>query len=100
MHNKFFVFLRREDAKPPSPDDEDGLHMHAAGYTYSLAPYAVWTGSFNPTLNGGRSFENAVFIEDPVVAKAYLEEWAKILALSEPLDWTAAWAAPDLRIGS
>lgn len=76
-HHKFVVFCR------------DGF-----------TPYAVWTGSFNFTRNAGRSFENAVVINDPVIAQAYLKEWAQLLAISEPLDWQSEWVAPQWRIGS
>lgn len=66
----------------------------------SLVPTSVWTGSFNPSWTASHSLENAVIIYDPIVAKAYYEEWAHVLALSEPLDWESEWIAPELRIGS
>jgi hypothetical protein len=84
MHNKFFIFGR------VVPDmDWDWFF-----------PYAVWTGSFNPTFNGGRSLENAVYISNPVIVQQYMKEWAQIVAISEPLDWKTEWACPTLRIGS
>ncbi len=76
-HHKFVVFCR------------DGLD-----------PYAVWTGSFNFTKNGNASLENALVLTDPTITRAYLSEWAQILAISEPLDWRAEWVAPQWRIGS
>jgi phosphatidylserine/phosphatidylglycerophosphate/cardiolipin synthase-like enzyme len=60
----------------------------------------VWTGSFNFTYTGTRSFENAIYIEDPEVSRAYFNEWEQIAALSEPLDWESPYVAPQWRIGS
>lgn len=69
-------------------------------YHADYKPYAVWTGSFNFSDNGTKSFENAVVIEDVAIAEAYLEEWGQIAALSEPLDWSSEWMAPEWRIGT
>jgi len=85
-HNKFLVFCQWN-------------RTGAAGTLCDLHPVAVWTGSFNITRNSGASFENAVFIESMEVAQKYLEEYAQILALSEPLDWaspdpTPQWSLP------
>jgi len=63
-------------------------------------PKSVWTGSFNFTKNAGCSFENAVLIHHREVALAYTKEWAQILALSEPLDYSAEWVAPEYRLGT
>lgn len=60
-------------------------------------PTAVWTGSFNLTYNGERSLENVVIIQDEHVARRYAEEWAWVLSLSESLDWTQPWVAPEYR---
>lgn len=68
MHNKFLVFCNF--------DEERGL----------LAK-KVWTGSFNLTATAGKSFENAILIDDEVVATAYLNEYAQICAFSEPVFW-------------
>jgi phosphatidylserine/phosphatidylglycerophosphate/cardiolipin synthase-like enzyme len=65
-----------------------------------VQPYAAWTGSFNFTLNAASSLENAVILREPTLVNAYYEEWAQVLAVSEPLDWTADWVEPDWRIGS
>jgi hypothetical protein len=65
-----------------------------------IQPYAVWTGSFNPTHNGTMSLENAVIIYDDEIAGAYYREWQQIEALSEPLDWNSPWVAPEWRIGT
>lgn len=77
MHNKFLVFFNKE-----------------------LLPQGVWTGSFNLTFNATMSFENAVFLTDPIIVEAYFKEWGQLVALSEPLDWESEWCAPEWRIGS
>jgi len=63
-------------------------------------PRVVWTGSFNFTVNATNSFENAVIMHDPKIVNAFYQEWGQIVALSEPLDWTSRWAAPEFRIGT
>lgn len=63
-------------------------------------PYSVWTGSFNPTCNGARSRENAVIVNSESAANHYVNEWAKVFAISESLDWNSAWSAPEWRIGT
>lgn len=88
-HHKFVLFGKIEI------DDEDPDYPHRY-----VRPYAVWTGSFNFTKNAGRSFENAVLLTDPFVVAAFEQEWSQILALSEPLDWSSSWVAPQWRIGS
>lgn len=60
-------------------------------------PQRVWTGSFNFSKNASMSAENAVVIDDPVVAGAYLAEFARVHAISEPLAWTSRVAKPELR---
>ena len=60
----------------------------------------VWTGSFNFTQNATHSFENAVIIRDPQIVSGYYNEFAHIYALSESLDWTFDWVAPEYRIGT
>lgn len=76
MHNKFMVFCS------------------------GFEPYAVWTGSFNMTYNAADSMENAVLIRDKDVAASYLDEFGTIFGLSEPLDWTSEWVAPEYRLGT
>lgn len=39
--------------------------------------------------------ENALFIEDTVVAKRYYDEWQYVAWISEPLDWTAKWVKQE-----
>ena len=82
MHNKFVIFAKLLDY--------DGYE--------GASPYAVWTGSFNLTKNAGKSLENAIFITDPEIVRAYWLEFGQIVAISEPLDWEADWVAPEWRI--
>jgi len=77
MHHKFFVMF-----------DEQTV------------PFAVWTGSFNATENGSRSRENAVYLRGAKLAALYATEWSRVLALSEPLDWSSEYVAPEWRFGS
>lgn len=86
MHNKFVVFCRRV------PPDAFGWQR--------LVPISVWTGSFNFTQTANRSFENAVLVRDQRIAQAYADEWSQIAILSQPLDWTSEWCAPEYRIGT
>jgi hypothetical protein len=90
-HHKFIVGLDDPLGINNDPDEWGNGH---------LAPRAVWTGSFNFTANGTRSFENAVIIRDPVIADAYLSEFCQVAAISEPLDWETPWARPEWRIGT
>jgi len=86
-HHKFMVF---GDIKPPASEWE----------AHSFIPRVVWTGSFNFTVNATNSFENAVILHDPKIVDAFYQEWGHLVALSEPLDWTSRWVAPEFRIGS
>lgn len=86
MHNKFLLFGYAERK------DEPPLH--------NIYPQAVWTGSFNFSKNAGRSLENALYITDPAIVWAYFHEYRQILTISESLDWTSEWCAPEWRIGS
>lgn len=85
MHNKFLVFANIEDG----PE-----------WSYTIEPYAVWTGSFNFTKNATYSLENALHITIPEIVEAYFKEYQQIAALSEPLDWETDWIEPEWRIGS
>ena len=87
MHNKFIIFSKVENSK-----EEHGVEI--------VTPYAVWTGSFNLTKNATMSLENALYITDEDVVKAYFEEYGQIAAMSEPLDWNTDWVAPEWRIGT
>lgn len=46
-------------------------------------PIGVWTGSFNLTSNAQTSLENAVYINDPSIAKAYFQEWERVFKISQ-----------------
>jgi hypothetical protein len=84
-HHKFLVFCRL--------DGNNEYH-----------PEALWTGSFNLTDNATRSFENVTYFEDKSgtneIISAFLKEHHQIFALSESLNWTHRWAAPEYRIGT
>jgi hypothetical protein len=102
MHNKFLVFGTLDEGQ-----DEDALWSAeepwpaaADNIWPSVRPHSVWTGSFNLSHTATRSFENAVYIADPVIAQAFYDEWEQIEALSEPLDWTVDWVMPEWRIGT
>ena len=99
MHHKFVVFCGVEGCDKHSENE----YCECDGYgTYGRrpVPLSVWTGSFNPTANGTRSRENAVVIESRVIATAFFREWFQMFALSEPLDWSSEWCAPEYRIGT
>ena len=58
------------------------------------APVAVWTGSFNFTAGAESNIENGMTIHDPVIARAFLEEFCRVWALSEPLLFSAGTPTP------
>ncbi len=87
MHNKFLIFA---NVLPASNEYESEI----------IEPYAVWTGSFNFTKNATNSLENALYITEPSIVKAFFDEYGQIAAMSEPLDWTSDWAEPEWRIGT
>lgn len=94
MHHKFIVLCRYEHINEVSPyDGQEEVRE-------SIAPYAVWTGSFNFTENANRSLENGILLTDPNIVWAYYDEWARVEAISEELDWTHDWAAPEWRVGT
>lgn len=86
MHHKFLVFLRKRNQSDPEVKDGD----------WPYQPYAVWTGSYNITKNGNASLENALFLRNDDIAAAYCDEWAQLIEISEPLDWTSRYAAPEI----
>ncbi len=86
MHNKFLVLANVAD-----PDKQGERQIN---------PYAVWTGSFNFSKNATRSFENAMLVTNQKVVDAYFSEYGEIAAMSEKLDWTSDWVAPEWRIGT
>jgi len=87
MHNKFLIFAK---VKPNS--EGNGFE--------TIIPYGIWTGSFNLTKNATASLENALYITDKDVVQAYFQEYGQIAAMSEELDWSSDWAAPEWRIGT
>lgn len=86
MHNKFLVFGTAE----PPPEES----------VFRPEFQTVWTGSYNLSRNAENSLENVVVIRNRDAAKAYYDEFCQIFALSEPLDWTCDWCAPEYRIGT
>jgi hypothetical protein len=96
-HNKFLVFCEK------IKESSDKTRNSVTGESI-YKPIAVWTGSFNFTINAENSLENVIYLEDksgnnPIIT-AYLKEHHQIFALSEPLDWTQNWSAPEFRIGT
>lgn len=73
MHHKFLVFCEV---------------VRVGGRDEVMLPYAVWTGSYNPTANATHSFENGIYIESEEIAGAFHREWRQVVELSEPLDWS------------
>ena len=94
MHSKFLTFAELALASAPGSRDE------SPGGGVEWQGRALWTGSCNLSRMSMRSIENALVIRDPVIANAYVREWALIAALSEPLDWNSEWADPQWRLGS
>lgn len=91
-HHKFVVFARygeRPSVHPGIPSEDCWL-----------APEAVWTGSFNFTKNAGCSLENALIVRDRRIVRAYVQEFAQVAAVSEPLDWTSSWSQPQHFLGT
>ena len=84
-HHKFLVICSR---------DKNG----------NYSAQALWTGSFNITLNATQSFENALLLTDKSgdnkIINAYLNEHHQIFCLSEKLNWESRWTTPEFRIGS
>lgn len=58
------------------------------------AAVAVWTGSFNFTAGAESNIENGMTIFDPVIAQAFLAEFSRVWALSEPLLFSAGTPTP------
>jgi phosphatidylserine/phosphatidylglycerophosphate/cardiolipin synthase-like enzyme len=92
MHNKFLVFCNLTEGKTDEQFPDTTVP--------TIVPQSVWTGSFNLTKNATMSFENAVLLVGNSVAGAYFNEWAQILALSEPLDWRSEWMEPEWKVGT
>lgn len=90
MHNKFLIGCDYKSSEEIGPDAEGGC----------VIPKAVWTGSYNFTFTAATSFENALIVEDPRVARAFALEWSQIFALSEPLNWSEDWVSPEYWLGT
>lgn len=102
MHNKFLVFANvnpkyLEFTRSCKNNEE---YYESFDQFRTLDPYAVWTGSFNFTFNAHNSLENAIYLNDEIIAKAYYDEWKEIASISEPLNWNSDWIEPEWRIGS
>lgn len=76
MHNKFLIFAEF---------DIDSKKIKAK---------KVWSGSANLTVISMHSLENAILIEDEIIATQYLKEYEYIYYLSESLNWDSTWASP------
>lgn len=96
------TYRRRWDDESQSEDGalEGGVPGEPPSQARVLQLYGVWTGSFNFTANASNSFENAVYLEDKSIVRAFTREFAQVFALSEPLDWESQWCEPQWRIGS
>lgn len=94
MHHKFLIRLRQEIV---NGEVVEGLKMQDS---VTLHPEAVWTGSFNFSRNAGASFENAVVVHDQAIAGSFLDEFSRVAALGEPLDWKSEWIMPEWRVGT
>lgn len=57
-------------------------------------PVAVWTGSFNLTAGAEHNIENGMTNHDPVIAAAFLAEFCRVWALSEPLLFSSGTPTP------
>ncbi|HTN57915.1 MAG TPA: phospholipase D-like domain-containing protein [Protaetiibacter sp.] len=63
-------------------------------------PLMVWTGSFNFTAGAERNIENGMVIDDPKLAAAYLAEFSRVWALSEPLNFATGAPKPGDQRGA
>ncbi len=75
MHSKYLVFF-------------DTVHCSESNNSVAslkLEPCAVWTGSFNFTKNATCNIENAQFIQDDRVARAYFNDFADVFKVARPL---------------
>ena len=81
MHNKFLLFV------------DSGEYSHHNVQT-------LWTGSFNITKNGSRSFENALILDRKgdghhEIIEAYYDEFHQILKFSERIDYASTHVNPE-----
>ena len=76
MHNKFLIFCYFDST------------------TNKIRPKKVWSGSANLTEMSMYSLENAILIDNEVIAMQYLKEYEYIYYLSESLSWDSTWISP------
>ena len=81
MHHKFLVFAKWK--------------KHKDGNNWIIDPKAIWTGSYNLTYGASRSLENAVYIKDSRLAKAFLNEYAQIAIHAEQMNWNNEEMSPQ-----
>lgn len=79
MHHKFLVRLTRRGR--------------------SYIPTAVWTGSFNLTTGAEGNIENGMVLTSPELVQAFLNEFARVWAVSEPLTFTSGAPTPGSKGG-
>jgi phosphatidylserine/phosphatidylglycerophosphate/cardiolipin synthase-like enzyme len=79
MHHKFVIFCKRNRSK--------------------FEPYSVWTGSFNFSETASKCAENAIVLNDSKIVDGYMQEYGALAAISEPLNWTSRWCAPQYKLG-
>ena len=92
MHNKFLV-LTNYKGVGHDWDNEDESNSR-----FLTEDSCVWTGSCNLSINSTRSLENAVILHDNNIVCSYLNEYAQIMALSEPIDWESMFCTPENQI--
>lgn len=73
MHHKFLIFF-----------DND------------MKPMGVWTGSYNLSVNGNFSLENALYITDKEVIAEYIKEFIVIYPYSESYNWDSGLLCSSL----
>lgn len=93
MHHKFGVLCQVVERDVTDDFGDPGVAR-------KIAPFAVWTGSFNATENATRSRENVLIIDDRNAAVEFGHEWSRVFALSEPLDWSSDYVEPEWRFGT
>ena len=76
MHNKFLIFCSFDVN------------------TNKIMPKKVWSGSANLTEMSMYSLENAILIDNEIIAMQYLKEYEYIYSLSESLNWDSTWSSP------
>lgn len=99
MHNKYIVLCKAQRTKEPTADTEQKKsHKRKEHIKKILIPYAIVTGSYNYCPAANNSFENAIFIRNEPIARAYLSNFFNIFMLSEKIPWTNPCPITDLKI--